>query len=270
MVSCGHSFSRKSLARWLATQRQSGKEPTCPVCKATVDGRPVPNFALRSAIARYCKLNDIPSREPSIDEVDETADDEVQSLLSESAAPQRASGWEEGTPALLVHDRHHNATRGHAPNPWDQHPIVNTCLCFECRGCGMCAQAVSYEDAASGCRSGILRFLPTYFLSGRLCSFSFGRRSSWCTRTLCGLAFPLFLVFFICFSAVDSALMLVLVSLWASASLVSLVLCYWWLQLLCCASHACCPIVSRSPVVVWPARVYNGFCGFFLLPELDV
>jgi hypothetical protein len=54
VTSCGHSFSKSSILQWLASHPTNAR---CPVCNATLkpDGL-APNWALRSAIAKYFSL----------------------------------------------------------------------------------------------------------------------------------------------------------------------------------------------------------------------
>jgi hypothetical protein len=52
MSSCGHSLSERSLSRWVTSCQQYTASVTCPVCKASIDERVMPNWAL-NAIDQY-------------------------------------------------------------------------------------------------------------------------------------------------------------------------------------------------------------------------
>jgi hypothetical protein len=58
--------------------------------------------------------------------------------------------------------------------------------CCECGCCGFCTQAAEYEHWVEGCRSAMPCHLPICACTNWLCSFSFGHRSTWCSRTCCG------------------------------------------------------------------------------------
>jgi hypothetical protein len=55
ILPCGHSFSRKSLEQWFASQQGEGRARTCPICKTDVSTiiNATPNWALRGTIERY-------------------------------------------------------------------------------------------------------------------------------------------------------------------------------------------------------------------------
>ena len=73
--------------------------------------------------------------------------------------------------------------------------------CCECGCCGFCTQAAEYEHWVEGCHSAMPCHLPICACTNWLCSFSFGHRSTWCSRTCCGTYIHgLSLSLFFCFS----------------------------------------------------------------------
>lgn len=112
-------------------------------------------------------------------------------------------------------------------------PGEESCLTCECKGCGVCVNARSFD--ACHC-------LIVFPLSATTCWFTFGRYSTWYSRTLCGsswlpcyiaseltfastatgVLFPLFFAVWLLFLAVDSVWLLLLMTIFGTVGMILL------------------------------------------------
>lgn len=83
------------------------------------------------------------------------------------------------------------------------------CCVWECDECGVCRMANDFKGDDCWFR------FPVTTLT---CQVSFSKWSNWCTRTLCGLIYPLWVPLVLCLMVCDQLLMLVFWSLWVLGS----------------------------------------------------
>lgn len=195
---CGHSFSKITITRWLKTAPRAA----CPVCKSALAVHQLaPNWGLRNAVERYETKhgkrkakneneneNDEKPSAPILDHLpdDDDHDDTAKPTATAdgAVAQQQQQTAEEEDWSFLCIDV-----------PGSNH----SCCAWACTDCGLC-------HTARGCGGDNAIAFP---LTTLLCCLSFGRCSSWYSRSLCGLVFPVFVGLLLLFMLVDLVYILI-------------------------------------------------------------